>query len=64
MSLRVLFFLAKQHQAMLILQGILFSTFAVVFEGNFPKINKTFFYEDLVFSERAVCSYCTIFTFP
>jgi hypothetical protein len=59
-----MFFLAKQHQAMLRLKGILFETFAVVFVGNFPKLTKTFFTEGLVLSEIPVCSYSTIFNFP
>jgi hypothetical protein len=48
-----MFFLAKQHQAMLILQGILFGTFIVVLA--FTKV--------LVIAERPVCSFCKIFTF-
>jgi hypothetical protein len=38
-----MFFLAKQHQAMLILQGILFWTFTLVLIGNFLKLTKTVF---------------------
>jgi hypothetical protein len=45
MSLRFIyvFFFANQHQAMLILQGILFGTFTVVLVGDFPKLSKTVF---------------------
>jgi hypothetical protein len=45
MSLAVffMFIIANQHQAMLILQGILFGTFFVVLIGNFPKLTKTVF---------------------
>jgi hypothetical protein len=39
-----MFILANQHQAMLILQGILFSTLTVVLAGNFPKLTKTVFF--------------------
>jgi hypothetical protein len=58
-----MFFLAKQQQAMLILQGILFVTIAVVLVGSFPKSTKTvFFTEVLDFAERPVGSYRTFFT--
>jgi hypothetical protein len=40
----LMFFLVNQHQAMLILQGILFGTFTLVLAGNFPKLSKTVFY--------------------
>jgi hypothetical protein len=56
-------FFAKQHQAMLILQEILFGTFTVVLIGRFLKLTKTFFTYVLVFSERPFFSHCTIFTF-
>jgi hypothetical protein len=36
-------FIVNQHQAMLILQGILFGTFTVALVGNFPKLLKTVF---------------------
>jgi hypothetical protein len=36
-----MFILSNQHQAMLIVQGILFGTFAVVLVGNFPELTKT-----------------------
>jgi hypothetical protein len=36
-------FLTNQHQAMLILQGILFGTISLDFVGNFPKFSKTVF---------------------
>jgi hypothetical protein len=40
---------------MLILQGILFGTYTVVLEGNFPKLTKTvFFTKVLVFAEACV----------
>jgi hypothetical protein len=39
-----MFLLANQHQAMLILQGILFGTFTVVLVGNFLKLSKTGFF--------------------
>jgi hypothetical protein len=58
------FIIDKQHQAMLILQGILFDTFAVVLVGSFQNLNKTvFFTEVLVFAERPVGSYCPISIF-
>jgi uncharacterized SAM-binding protein YcdF (DUF218 family) len=60
----LMFFLAKQHYAMLLLQGILFDTFVVVLVGNFPRLTKTsFFTKVLVFAERPMGSYCTFSTF-
>jgi hypothetical protein len=39
-----MFFLTNQHQTMLILQGILFSTISLVLVGNFPKLKKNVFF--------------------
>jgi hypothetical protein len=63
MSLAVLdFFLAKQHQAMVILHGILFGTFAVVFVGNYPKIAKTVFSLDIWSFLRDLCVFISQFS--
>jgi hypothetical protein len=51
--------LAKQHQAMLILQGTLFGNSAVVLKAIFKNEPKPFFTDVLFFSQRPVCSYCT-----
>jgi hypothetical protein len=37
-------FLDKEHQAMLILKGNTFDTFAVVQAGHLPKITRTVFF--------------------
>jgi hypothetical protein len=56
-----MFFLPNQHQAMIILQGILFGTIFVVLAGSFPKFLKTRFPPKVwVFAERPVSSFCKI----